>query len=285
MQTVNKNTGSNTRSALDDKDLAYEILVRETRTENLRKDKESLAIFNQGEIALDNAAANGDDNDVVHTNGHVVQSNRARNNRYSTLHQEKDLHGIKALIKSFASMGLTMAIVEQWAKGIGATLQNRSPSLKGTFTTNSKDDNAIVFDEHFIYGGENVSLRTADLFGQRLERILRLQKEMSAATNPVEYAEKRDQFERLVERSGVIYHEGVGWAFPSERVDRIENHIEDADCNGVVCTFSPRMGGSDSRRMKIDVGDQFDDDPNETIGEAKVETPQFVAPPGVHFVR
>lgn len=274
------------------KDLEYEMLIRETRVKNLAKDKEELAIFNQGEIALEGAAYNGSESEVIHTNGHVVQNNRARHNKYHTEHKEKDPHGLKALARVLAEAGVNMAVLETWVKNIGATIAGpaRSASaLKGTFDDKAQDEMQIVFDDNFIYGGENVTLRTAEIFNKRLERILRMQKELEETTDPAEQAILQDQFDRLVERTGAIFHPEVGWSVPTERVARVNRVLseENGPCvEGVVPTFSPRSCGChNGRQIKRDIADQFDQDPNETIGEVKVETPQFVAPPEFKFVR
>ena len=76
-----------------------------------RKDREDFAIFQQGEIALDSAAYNGDENDILHTNGRIIGNNRARHNKFSTSHHEKDSHGIKALIGALEAIGVANAVL------------------------------------------------------------------------------------------------------------------------------------------------------------------------------
>lgn len=271
--------------------LEHELLIRETRAKYLAKDKEELAIFNQGEIALDNAAYNGNESDVIHTNGHIIQTNRARNNRFNTAQHEKDENGLKALARILAETGITMAVLNAWMQGIAATVAppRSSSALKGTFDDKAQDTMQIVMDENFIYGGENVTERTAELFNKRIQRILDYQKLIDETSDPAKKAILEDKFERLVDRSNAIFHPDIGWSIAAERVSRVDDHLVElhGECNdGVVCTFSPRSYGShNSRKMKIDVADQFDDNPTETVGEVKAEVTQRVAPPEYKFVR
>lgn len=266
-----------------------EILTSKELTRALeRKDREDFAIFQQGEIALDSAAYNGDESDNIQANGRIIGNNRARNNKYLNGHQEKDSYGIKALIGALEAIGVAQAVLVEWARGIGATLTPSGSGMTSAFKakSNFKD---VVYDENFIYGGEEVSTRTAELFTKRLERIIELQKKLQLVKDPVQRAEIKDQFTRLVERSNVAFHPGVGWAFASEKVARVNNVVQpvDGNCVGVVCTFSPRLGGGlGGRKMKIDVGDQFDDNPDETIGEVKDPSAEArrIAPPEFHYI-
>lgn len=267
-----------------------EILTNKQLIRTLaRKDREDFAIFQQGEIALDSAAYNGSDDDTVHANGRIVGNNRARYNRFNTTHSEKDPHGLKALMGALAAVGVSLAVLEEWVKGIGATLPHTGTQMVKTFSAKSKDMSNVVYDENFIYGGEEVSARTAELFTQRLERIIDLQKKLQATTDPVARVEIQDQFTRLVERSNVVFHPGVGWAYASEKVARVNSAVDavDGNCTGVVCTFSPRLGGGlGGRKMKIDVADQYDENPDETIGEVKDPNAEArrIAPPEFHYI-
>jgi phosphoribosyl-ATP pyrophosphohydrolase len=290
MKTI-KALGQNPAVILD-KDLALDLLVRETRFENLRKDREQRDIFNQGEIALDNAAYNNSDSEVIHTNGHVIQNNRGRNNKYHTEHKEKDPHGLKAMALMLEQAGVAAAVLQSWMQGITATLApspSKSSALKGTFDDKAQDSMQIVMDENFIYGGEVVTNRTAELFNKRIQRILDMQKAIEEETNPTVKADLEDKFERLVQRTDAIYHPDVGWSICSARVGQVNDHIVErhGECtDGVVCSYSPvTFGSHNGRKMKIDVGDQFDDNPTETIGEVKAEVTQRVAPPEFKFVR
>lgn len=278
------------------KDLEFELLVRETRAKYLQEEKTNRDIFNQEDIALENAAHYGD-GEVAHTNGRVIQNNKARHNKFDTEHKEKDSLGLKAFAEALAQIGISAAVVQGWISNIGATIASSARStasaLKGTFDDNAQDNLKIVMDENFIYGGENVSMRTANVLNKRIGRILDLQKQMEEASDPVERAEIAQRFETLVERTarqGLLYHPDVGWSYSTDYVQALDQAIAeryDHDCNeGVVCTFSPIARAShNGRKMKIDVGDQYDNNPDETIGKVEVKTPQIVAPPEYKFVR
>lgn len=274
------------------KDLEFELLVRETRLENLRKDREERDIFNQGEIALDNAAYNGNDSDVIHTNGHVIQNNRAGNNKYISEQKEKDPYGLKALARVLTEAGINMAVLDTWLKNISATVAGPAPrsssNLKGTFDDKAQNDFQVVMDENFIYGGENVSIRTAEVFNKRLERILREQKALEEEMDPAKKAILQDKFDRLVERTGAIFHPDIGWTVPSERLNRVNNELvkQHGACEeGVVPSFSQRRCGChNGRKISRDIDDQFNEDPDETLGKVKVEVSQSVASPFVHKI-
>ncbi len=245
---------------------AETVTTKELARVLARKDKEDFATFQQGEIALDNAAYNdSDDNTITTGTGKIITNNRARNNRYHTHHHEKDPNGIKALAESMAALGLTLVLIQQWAQRAVAT----PSSLSGTFGHKSKDEQ--IADAEYIYEGEDVSAETARLLNNRLARILRAQKELEDITDPEEYAAKKDLLDRLIERSGVRAHDKIGFAYDPVKVAKIENFLnpDEVDCTGMVCVYRPRAAAHDSRRMKIDVGDQYDQDPTETIGEVK----------------
>lgn len=292
MQDINKIKEKQPLQPMSTQDALGLILeverLEKIRREN-RKDKEERDDFFRGEVALENAAYNDVDDDTVTTGTGKIIVGRGSKNRHHTIHNDKDPYGVKALAEALTAMALSTALIEQWAKrafaAVSAPVAAATSSLSGKFDDKSKD--MLFADAEFIYEAEDVSAETARLLNNRMARILREQKELQSITDPVEYAALKDALDRLIERSDVRFHERVGFAFEPEKVTKIEKFLdpESVDCSGMVCVFKPRAATHDSRRMKIDVADQYDQDPTETIGEAKVETPQNVAPPEFHFIR
>ena len=263
--------------------------LEKNRREN-RKDKEERDDFFRGEVALENAAYHDLDDDSVTTGAGKIIVGRGGKNRHHTIHHGHDPYGVKALAEALQAMALSTALIEQWAKRAFAAVAapvaaSTSPSLSGKF--DDKSNEMIFADAQFIYESEDVSAETARLLNNRMARILREQRELQSITDPLQYAERKDALDRLIERSNVHFHDRVGFAFEPEKVTKIENFLDPdgRDCSGMVCVFKPRSTAHDSRRIKIDVADQFDNDPDETIGKVEIQTPQIVAPPELKFVR
>lgn len=274
MQDTKTVMAKNAPTIIQNKDLEYELLVKEARARHRLEDKEAMAIFQQGEIAADIAAANGDDREVIASNGRI-RTGRGHYNKFLTYHQEKDELGLKTMLKALIDVGVAAAVIETWMKSISATLPHRVTSVASDFTGKARDIMAdVVYDENFVYGGEEVSVRTADLFQKRTDRILALLKQRQSATTPEEYFEADEALTRILVRSKAFIHKDLGVVYDTQKVDIVNNEVDGRDGNacGVVGTFRKHgLCNVDSRGIKRLIGDQFEQDGDDVIGEVKTE--------------
>lgn len=153
-------------------------------------------------------------------------------------------------------------------------------------------------DNQYLYHTADVCPQTQTLLEQERTQIRALEEVVCAATCPTDYAEKKGKLESLAHQFQMRRHPVTReYVHSFERVVFEESRLNPINfqtgqkphaTTGIVLIFTPlSLAYSDSRGIKVKLGDQFDQKPVEAIKsgdhEAKVQA-RPVAPPNFHYI-
>jgi len=266
--------------------IAGDDLETEIRKREARKEREATDLFNQGEGALRDAARDGID--IISTaSGQLIQSNRAKNNKFKSTFNEFRKMGMNAILDTMLAAGASLAAIQEAAQILV------SPS--GAFSTAASRPASVTpdfyEDETHVYETQFVSRNAHRLLATEVARVRRVERQIRECTDPAELSAKKAQLAELVEEYQMRLHPLTGkYVHSAERATEEElrfnpdNVLAQKDC---VFIYREKPGAHDSRKRSVVLGDQYDQQTIEVIatdsshaqGEARP-----IAPPELHHI-